>query len=140
MSWTIILAIILIGLFLAVVELYLIPGTTVVGLIGALIVIIGVYMAFSHHGLKAGMITMLATIVISAVMFVGAFKMFASGKFAVQEEIDGKVDQLKDVQVEVGDLGKALGAIKPYGKALVNGSRIEVQSNGDFIKVSISRN
>ena len=133
MSWTIIIAIILIGLFLAVVELYLIPGTTVVGLIGGVIVIIGVYLAFSHKGMGAGIAVMLATIAISALMFVGAFKMFASGKFAVQNEIDGKVDMLKDVEIAMGDEGVALGAIKPYGKALINGHRIEVQSKGDFI-------
>ena len=147
MSWTIIIAIILIGLFLAIVELYLIPGTTVVGLIGAVIVVIGIYLAFSNYGVKAGTITLIVSAVVTVVMFVGAFKMFASGKFAVQNEIDGKVDMLKDVKIATGDVGIALGAIKPYGKAFINGNRLEVQSKGDFIDegnklkvVSISQN
>jgi membrane-bound ClpP family serine protease len=52
MFW--IIALIVLGLFLLVVEFFMIPGITIAGIGGFLIIIYSVYSAYTNYGTTAG--------------------------------------------------------------------------------------
>jgi len=133
MSWTIIIAVILAGLFLLVVEFYLIPGTTIVGILGGVVIIAGIYLAFANYGPTAGLITFLVSGVLAIALLVMGYRALTSEKYAVHHAISGKVNVLEQNVVKKGDRGKTFSHLRPNGKAVINGKRLEVWSVGDFI-------
>ena len=137
MTWLVIGVLILIGLGLIGVELIVIPGTTVVGIIGVVSMITGIYMAYSNHGTMIGHYTLGISTIIVVGLSIAGYKTFTSQRFSVKQVIDGKVNVI-EVPVKVGDKGKALSALRPSGKGKINDNKYEVTSMGEFIEVKQS--
>ena len=131
MSLAIIIGIIVLGILLVLVEVFLIPGSTFVGLVGAVIVGLGVYFTFSHLGAQAGFITLIISSVVLLVLFYVGFKNLK--RVSITETIDSQVNILEDDTILVGDVGKAFTDCKPAGKAIFDGKKINVISTGEFI-------
>lgn len=49
MSWTVIIVLILVGLLFLLLEALVIPGTTIVGVIGFVLIAIGVWQSYAIH-------------------------------------------------------------------------------------------
>ena len=75
MLW-IILTIILLGLVLVFLEIFLIPGTTLFGIVGGVALVIGVLLVYSTYGSKWGNITALTTGVAVIILLLLALKLF----------------------------------------------------------------
>lgn len=128
MSLTIIALIILIGLLLVVTEVFLVPGTTFVGIAGILIVAIGVYYSFANFGFSTGAGTLVgAGLVIGLLTYIG-LKRMSKSKFAVNEKLEGKVNEFDYSHINVGDEGITITALRPEGKAIINDDRVTVFS------------
>ena len=131
MSLAVIIGIIILGILLVIVEVFLIPGSTVVGILGALIVAVGVYFTFKYLGTQAGWISMIASsIVLLGLFYIGLRNI---EKVAIAETIDGKVNLLEDETLEIGAVGKAYTDCRPAGKAVFDGKKLNVISVGDYI-------
>ena len=133
MSITIIIGIILFGLLLIMVEAFLVPGTTIVGLLGLIVVGLGIYQAFLIHGAETGGITLVVALGLTSILTYFGLKNLSKGPFAVKETIDGRVNDEVIEGIEKGDTGKALSDLRPEGKAMINNQRITVFSRGEFI-------
>lgn len=48
-------------------------------------------------------------------------------------EIDGKIMNIDDQKIHIGDEGSTVGRLAPMGKAKVNGITVEAKSQGRFI-------
>jgi membrane-bound ClpP family serine protease len=128
---------IVIGLTLIAVEIYLVPGLNVVGIIGFLLVIFAIGYFFSEEGIAGGVIALTATAVAAGGLFVffsrtGAWDRFvlatnlASESHATERETDNRARYL-------GKEGTAVTPLRPTGVAEIGGDRIEVVTQGDFI-------
>ena len=53
-SWLTVLTLLVVGLVLVIIELIFIPGTTVVGILGFIFSLVGVYLGFSYFGNQTG--------------------------------------------------------------------------------------
>ncbi|NNC95784.1 MAG: hypothetical protein HKN92_09500 [Chitinophagales bacterium] len=133
MSLGVIIAIILIGLLLIVVELFVIPGTTIFGLLGVAAVISGIVIAYSELGNQTATIILGVTSIASIVVVLLGFKAVQSDKVSVNSAITSKMNVLEEGLVEVGDKGIAYTTLRPNGKGLINDIKIEVYSQGSFI-------
>lgn len=133
LTWIAIISLIIIGLALIVIETIFIPGTTVVGILGLICIIAGLVMTFNNFGSSVGWVTTGGTAIVSAMVFVYMFRSGAWNRFALKQSIDSKVNEAKPVEVNVGDEGIALSALRPMGKAEINGKMYEVQSLGDLV-------
>ena len=131
--WIAIISLIIIGLALLVIELIFIPGTTIVGLIGFLCVVSGLVLIFNNYGNTIGWVATGGTAVLSAGVFIYAFKSGAWSKFALKGRIDSKVNQDKPINVKVGDEGMALSTLRPIGKGEFNNEMLEIRSLGELI-------
>ena len=124
--------IVVFGLLVIMVEIFLIPGTTVIGIIGGVITVIGVVMAYIDHGVKAGSLMFAGAAVATAVLLYFGFKAYSSRKFSLNEVIDSRVDVL-DIAA-VGDEGVTINYLRPNGKAVINNNKVEVYSQGEYIE------
>ncbi len=134
MTLGIIIAIILVGLVLIFLEIFLIPGTTLFGIVGGVALIAGVLLVYSTYGSKWGNIATASTIVFLAVAVVSGFKVIQSNKLAMKAEITGKVNELEKHLYNVGDKGMTVSELRPNGKGMFDGNKIDIYSNGEYIQ------
>lgn len=133
MEWMIVGALILFGLLMVIAEIIFVPGTTVVGIIGAGFMIAGVVSSFSYFGQQGGWMTLGATAVTSAFILYYAFKANVWGKFSLKTSISSKVNEGEMIGMEAGLEGITISALRPSGKAEINEKTYEVKTNGSFV-------
>ncbi len=131
MSWSVIIPLIVFGLLMVMLEIFVLPGL-VVGIIGGLVVVFGVYQSYASYGAFAGHITLLSTI---AVFVIGMIVFFKSGtwkKVALGDVIDSKMNTIEK-ELNPGDKGKSVSRLAPMGKAIINNEYYEVSTNGEYV-------
>lgn len=133
MSIFAIILLILLGLILLLIEFAVIPGVTIAGIGGFLLLTASIYIAFTELGTAAGFITLVIVLIIAPAMIYYFFKSRSGKKMILEKNIDGKVEFINPGKITVGDEGKTIGRLAPSGKARVNGEVVEAQSTGAFI-------
>ena len=133
MTLFVIILLILLGLLLLLIEFAVIPGVTIAGIGGFILLGVSVYIAFVNYGNVAGFITLGAVLILSPAMIFYFFKSRAGKKMMLNATIDGKVETVDEAKILVGDTGKTIGRLAPMGKVRVNGETVEAQSKGTFI-------
>ena len=138
MAFSVIVAILLVGMLLIFLEVFLIPGTTVFGFIGGGAAMIGVVLMYVYYGKNYGNITLGLTFIATIIAIVAGLKVVDSNKLAMKGEITSKVNILDTKGNTVGDKGVAITDLRPNGKAIINEHKLEVFSSGDFISRDVA--
>ncbi len=133
MSWIIIITLIVVGLIFLLLEILVVPGATVVGIVGAAMMAFGVYSAYSAHGSTAGTYTLAGTLVLSISSLAMALKSNTWKRAMLGTEMDGRVNTFEADVVKPGDEGVAISRLNPMGKALINGEYYEVTSKDNLL-------
>jgi len=133
MPLSLILILILAGLVLVLLEVLVIPGTTVVGIAGLGIIAFAIYEGYAALGSVTGHFILLGTIIISVLSLYFALKSNTWNRIKLKASIDGKVNVVEQGKVNVGDEGQSVSRISPSGKAFINDEFFEVHTNGEFI-------
>jgi len=137
MTWLIILILLIGGLTLLILELLVVPGTTVVGIVGFILMAVGIWQSYALYGTLWGSLILLATIIIASIGFYISLQSKTWDKAMLNKSIDSKVNT--DAQkLHIGDIGKTISIINPMGKAIFNNEFYEVSSLGDFIETDQS--
>ena len=124
---------IIIGLVLLLIEFAVIPGVTIAGIGGFLLLAASVYIGFTQLGNVGGFITLGIVLIVSPIFIYYFFKSRAGKKMILDSEINGKIENFEPGKLKVGDVGKSIGRLAPMGKIKVNGEVVEAQSSGAFI-------
>jgi len=127
-----IVAMIVFGFVLIVIEIFITPGF-IVGIIGVAIVALGIGYTYKEFGTENGNITLAVSsfLMISGILF--AFKQGVWSRLALKDEITSKAANLNNDNVQIGDIGVALSSLRPSGTALINGQKIEVHSESEML-------
>ena len=135
MSWGIIITFIVIGLLFLLLEVLVIPGTTVAGIAGGALIGVGIWQAYASHGSTAGHITLGATLLATLMLLIIALKSKTWDRAKLKTEITGKsnVNMLTEGEVKIGDTGTSISRLNPMGRAKINDKYYEVYSNQGFI-------
>ncbi|TVQ84617.1 MAG: hypothetical protein EA393_14280 [Bacteroidetes bacterium] len=133
MGWLVIVTLIVIGLIFLLLEILVVPGATVVGIVGAAMMAFGVYSAYSSHGAVAGTYTLGATLVFSIGALALALKSNTWRRAMLGSEVDGRVNIVEAEKVKPGDEGIAITRLNPMGKAMINDEYYEVTSKDNLI-------
>lgn len=128
-----IILLILLGIVLLLIEFAVIPGVTIAGIGGFLLLGASVYIAFTEYGTGAGFVTLAVVLVLAPAIVYYFFKSRAGKKMILENKIDGKVDLVDHHKIAVGDTGKTIGRLAPMGKVKIKGEVVEGQSTGAFI-------
>lgn len=132
MPWIIILVLIALGIIFLLLELLVVPGTTFIGIIGLVALILGVYQTFTIYGTGWGIFALIGTSLFSVVMLVLSLRSKTWTKAMLSTSIDSKMDQVKE-NVKIGDEGISISRLTPMGTARFGNHFIEVSSFGDFL-------
>ena len=133
MSWLLIIILIVLGLLFLLLEVLVIPGTTLAGILGFGALFVGIWQAYASKGIVAGHITLGSTIVVTIISLYFSFKTGTWKRMALKSTVEGKMDQLEGLDIKVGDIGTSISRLAPSGRAIFNNEIIEVHTFGEFI-------
>jgi len=131
--WTIIIALVGIGLLIVLLEILVIPGGGFAGIIGFALMVIGVWLAYKHEGTAAGHYTLVATLLVNVGVLTLALRSKTWDRAMLKKNLDHKVNEVNEEDVKAGDSGVTISRCCPGGKAMINGKFFEVDARSAFI-------
>ncbi|MFW5756388.1 MAG: NfeD family protein [Tangfeifania sp.] len=131
-----IILLILLGLLLLLIEFAVIPGITIAGIGGFILLGFSVFIAFSEYGSGIGFLTLAFVLIASPLLIYYFFKSNSGKKMMLETLVDGKVESVDNAKIAVGDTGKTIGRLAPSGKVRVNGEIVEAQSTTGYVNHS----
>jgi membrane-bound ClpP family serine protease len=131
--WLIIASLILAGIVLLIAEVVFIPGTTVVGLLGAIFMIAGVVFAYKQYGNEAGFYVLAGTGVATGIALYLSFRKGAWNKLSNKSAIKSKVNEGLTSHLNEGEEGVTVSALRPMGSADFHGKIFEVKTSGEYV-------
>jgi membrane-bound ClpP family serine protease len=129
----VVIALLLLGVLLLLLEILFVPGTTIVGVGGIVLLAIGIYLAYDYLGTAAGHISLASCLVAVILSLVVLLKGQTWKKMALEAHVQGKSVEEIEKLVSVGDEGKTVSRLNPSGKALFGDNIIEVDAAGEFV-------
>lgn len=128
MTLLLVILFILIGLFLIWLEFFIVPGITVAGIGGTVLMLGGIAYAYSSIDRSTGHIVLLSSLVLLTAMFIISLRGNTWKKTALETNVEGVVEGVDKTKVKVGDKGTTISRLAPMGKVMVNGEIIEAKS------------
>ncbi len=133
-EWFTVLSLILFGLALIVAEIIFVPGTTLVGIVGFVFLVLGAGLSFNYFGSSVGWSVTGGTAVASGVILYYSFKANVWGRFSLKSTNTSKVNEGELADVVIGEEGMTLSALRPSGKAEMNHKTYEVRTMGNYVE------
>lgn len=130
--WAIVLTLIGIGLLILLLEILVIPGGGIAGVIGFGLMVAGVYIAFEKGGSIPGFIALSGTVVLNVAALTLALRSKTWDRAMLKKQIDSRVNVV-DSRIQPGDYGVTISRCAPTGKALIHNDFYEVFAGTDFI-------
>ena len=134
MDILIIVSLIIAGLILFIIEVFLLPGISIAGIISAICLLYANYYAFDTMGTLPGCITLAISAIGVIAITVWFMRSKTVDKLSLKKTIDYKPEPLKGLNLKAGDEGVSLTRLALIGNAEFDGNIIEVRSTGDFIE------
>jgi len=133
-EWFMVGLLIFLGIGLVIVEVLFVPGTTVVGILGFISAVVGVYLGFVYYGSTVGgWILTGTTITFAAALYFG-FRGNTWDRFSLKDTNTGKFNEGYSSSLKVNDKGVTLSNLRPMGKAEFGDKEYEVRTFGNFIE------
>ena len=131
------IALILVGLCLIAVEVSVVPGLNVVGVLGVIGAGVGVVLAFSSFGLVGGLVTLALTLGAAGGLGYVLWDSGAWDRFVLSDSLrrDAGADAAEQAARSdvLGQTGVAVTPLRPSGVARIGERRIEVETEGAFV-------
>lgn len=132
MSIFVIILLLFLGVLLCLLEVLVIPGVTIAGIGGILLMGIGVYYSYVEFGTMGGHIVLFTMVVINAIIIVYSLKSKTWDKLMLKTNLKGAVDT--DIpNIKVGDTAICLTRLAPMGKIRVGDYEVEASSISGLI-------
>lgn len=132
--WALVISLIVIALLLLAVELLIIPGFGVTGVLSIITFVVSCYLSFYHFGTMCGFIVLIAEVLLILLLLMFVLRSKTWKKAALNTNIDSKVDKLPEEKgICVGTEGVTLTRLAPAGSAQFGGITLEVFSKGSII-------
>ncbi len=133
MLLTIIITLFVVSFVLYMVEVFLMPGFGVCGLLGAVCALAGLGVAFAVYGLAVGLALTVAVLAVGFWLLYWVMHSRRLERLSLHARIDSSVANERLSQIAVGDRGVALTRLALVGNACINGVECEVRSARGFI-------
>ena len=133
MQIALIIILIVIGIALCVVEVVVLPGVTVAGIAGLLLVACSVVLTFKWYGNTAGTVSLVGTGILFVVFLVYALRANTWDRISLHSEIDGRVNVVDTDDIKHGDKGMTISRLAPIGKILIHDKIMEGKSEFGLI-------
>lgn len=129
----VVIGLLVLGVLLLLLEIIFVPGTTIVGIGGFILLAIGIYLAYRFVGSMAGHLSLASSVAIIFLSLIVLLKGQTWKRVALDDKLEGKSAESMQDLVKVGDRGKTISRLNPVGKALFEERIVEVVTSGDFV-------
>ncbi|MFA6872772.1 MAG: NfeD family protein [Bacteroidaceae bacterium] len=133
MEYLIIIGVILLGVLFFLVEVFVIPGTSIAGIGAIACLCYSVFYAYATKGVVEGSIVLGAVVILSVGALIWLMRSRTLQKMALKKEIDSSVDNQAERSVSIGDTGITNTRLALIGRAQIGGQEVEVKSVDGFI-------
>jgi len=138
MTVLIILFLIFLGIVLLLLEFAVVPGITIAGIGGVLLLGASIYLAFDTYGILAGIATTAFVLIAAPLLVLRFFRSRTGKKMVLESEISGRVDQIDENTIHPGDEGLTIGRLAPTGKVRINNLTMEGKAITGFIDQQVA--
>jgi len=128
-----IIVLLALGLTLIIIELFVLMGTFKVGFLGLIVLFVAMFFTYSTYGAEVGHLTLGLTSVFTIMVTVAGIRYMQNNEVGLEKSIEGRVNEIDQLLVAVGDFGKAFGDLRLAGSAEINGKIHEVESEQEYI-------
>ncbi|MBQ9434801.1 MAG: NfeD family protein [Bacteroidales bacterium] len=135
MNWGLVISLIVLGLLSLLLDILVIPGG-VVATFGCLMMLCGIVISYVQYGAVAGNITLLSTLVLTAITTVMMLRSKTWNKLMLKTNIDSKMNEVDEGKIAEGMTGVAVSRLAPSGTGKFGDELVEVHSSNDFIDVN----
>ncbi|MBA3899976.1 MAG: NfeD family protein [Bacteroidetes bacterium] len=132
MSVSLIILLIACGLLFVILEILVIPGVGVVGILGGAMIIFAVISAYSISATH-GHIALGGSVVLSVLSIFLSIKAKTWEKISLSNVMEGKANVREGIDINIGDTGFTISRLNPMGKAYFNDNIYEVESIEGYI-------
>ncbi len=133
MESLILIVLILLGLLFLVVELLLLPGVSIGGILSLGCYGWAIYLAFTQHSTVAGIIVSTIVAAISLVAITYALRAKTWQRLSLKSKIFSQSSTPAQSSVAMGSEGVALSRLAPMGKVMIENKIYEAKSIGGYI-------
>lgn len=119
--------------FFMALEIFIIPGTSLAGIVSAACLIGANVLVFDSYGLSAGIIVLASSLIICLVAGIWMLRSKALDRISLKRTIDSTAATKEQLSVKVGDQGIALTRLALIGNADFDGKIVQVQSADGFL-------
>jgi len=127
-----IVLLLVVGLLLLMAEVFLVPGVTFIGIAGIMLMVVGIWMAYSEYGQPIGHYILIASLSLTIIVLLRAFRSGFWGSFALKSTLKdahspepGPSDTRNPISI--GTSARAISRLRPKGMAEINGEIREVE-------------
>ncbi len=124
MTVFVIVLLLLLGIVLLLLEFLVVPGVTIAGIGGVIMMGGGIYLAYTTYGSTVGHIILLSVLVVNIVLIMYALKSRTWKKFMLESKVDSSVDT-DTPEINVGDTGSCVTRLAPMGKVRIGDIVVE---------------
>ena len=128
-----IIALIVLGIVLILLEFFVVPGITIAGIGGLILLVSGIAMSYSNYGTPEGHYLLAATVLSLIFILYISFKSKTWKKISLNTEIKSKSKENLSLKFSVGEVGKTVSRLALSGTMLLNDEIVEVESITGFI-------
>lgn len=133
MSLFAIVLLIILGIFLLWVEFLVVPGITIAGIGGVLLIVTGIYLSYELHGIAAGNYVLLGSAIFMIISVFIFLKSNTWKKTMLESKLEGRANTIDLSIIKPGDTGKTVTRLGPYGKIEINGLYYDARSTDIII-------
>ena len=127
------LVLLVLGILLIILEVAVIPGFGVAGVMGLGLLVGGTIMVWTSYGASVGAATLFTAAAISVALIWWFFHSRASRLLVRTETITGDSSDVPSLTFLLGKQGTVLTPLRPSGAAMIDGDKYDVICEGEFL-------
>jgi len=133
MTVALIIILIVVGISLMVVEVVVLPGITIAGIAGVLLIGCGVVLTYKWFGNTAGTFALIGTGIMFIIFLIYALRAKTWDRLSLHSEIDSRVNVVDTNDIKTGDRGMTVSRLAPMGKIMIHDKILEGKSEFGLI-------
>ena len=137
MSWLFVIILIFVGFVLLLVEIFLIPGVNIVGIVGFGSVVWGIYYAYVKLGTWPALSALIVSLIFGGVLIaiIARTRSWSRLILEAREDVsEGFRSSSHELEKLVGQEGRALTPLRPAGTAEIGDRKVDVVTEGAFVE------
>ncbi len=134
----IIAGMIVIGFLLILIEIFLVPGVNIFGIVGFALIVLGIVFAYTKLDLRVANFIMVGSLILSIVLVRVVLKSKAWRRLILidkQEKTDGFHSSTSELSNFVGKRGVSYTNLRPAGVAIIDDQKVDVVTEGGLIEI-----